>query len=686
MKALAATISRAFGRFALGRNALPARLDFERAEPDAVETYLARLDRRDRQLLLVAIISIVLLVAGIVAKDVPAMVLAGEIDFSKTPLDELVILTAILIPYLLITHREVRKLRRTVVEKVIRIETLNTRVRELSSFLEISSRVNSLSGLEETLNLITKNALQCLQGDQAALLLLDVKSKILITKAAAGSGTKFTFRDRGRAGEGIAAWVAKECQPLLVADHAEFAKYAIATPSPEDNLVSAIAVPLVLNGAVCGVLSVTTVDDERARVFNEYDLKLLRLFADYAASCIHNARLYEEIKIKNDKLVSSMQVLKQAQDHLVQAEKLTAVGEMIAGVAHELNNPLTAILGYAQLLQSLDGPAEFKEYATSIRQETDRCRKIVENFLSLARRNGSEKTSCDVNEILTMILNLKKHTLNQHGVQVCTDLDPQLPPVIADPHLLRQVFVNIITNADQALQERAGERILTIVSSSDGAALRIRFTDSGPGIPPEILPRIFDPFFTTRDVGSGSGLGLSICYSIVKEHGGTIAVESEPRHGTTFTVELPLRLAAANEVKAPTVTPVIVEPTSGKPIQRILVVDDEEPILSLFTRYLSGEGYPVDVARSSAEAMKRVQGQPYGAVIMDLRLGSEDGRDLYRGLVALQPNLQHHVVFMSGDLEDPPVADFLRETGGPCLAKPFQLDDVKAVLGRLVPA
>jgi signal transduction histidine kinase len=656
-------------------------IDVDKSEPEAVESYLQRLDRRDRHLLLVAIISIALLATGIIAKDVPSIFSGRDIDLKGSPLDELIVLTAILIPYLLLKHREVRRLRRTVVEKVVRIETLKTRLRELSSFLEISSRVNSLGGLDETLNLITKNALQCLQGDQATLLLVDSKTKILITKAAAGTGTEFTFRDRGRTGEGIAAWVAREKQPLLVSGVEDLCRYVEAADS--SGVVSAISVPLVVNNAVHGVLSVTTVEARCRRQFTDYDLKLLQLFADYAASCIHNARLYEEIKVKNEKLVSSMQVLKQAQDHLIQAEKLTAVGEMIAGVAHELNNPLTAILGYSQLLQSLDGPVEFKEYASNIREETERCKKIVENFLSLARRNGSEKTSCNINELLTMILNLKKHGLHQHGIQVCTDLDPQMPPVIADPHLLRQVFVNLITNAGQALQEIDSDRTLTIVGSSDGSVVRIRFTDNGPGIAPEILPRIFDPFFTTRDVGTGSGLGLSICYTIVKEHGGAISVESEPSHGTTFTVELPLRLPSAADVAE---SRAAATPDGGRPAQRILVVDDEEQILSLFTRFLSSEGYPVDVARSGNEAMNRVRGQTYGAVILDLRLGNEDGRDLYRGLVALQPNLQHRVLFISGDLDSPPVADFLRETGHLCLAKPIHLDQIKDALSRIVTA
>ncbi len=661
----------------------PRAAAVERTETASAESTLRRLDRWDRNLLLVATLVIVVLVAGILFSSVPSVVGLTGLDLSQTRLDELMLITAILVPYLLVRHREVRRRRRNVIERVARIESVNARLKELSSFLEISSRVNNLSGLDETLNLITKNTLQCLQGDQATLLLVDVKTKILITKAAAGTGTDFTFKDRGRTGERIAGWVARERKPLLLAGADEFRRFVGAT-AESDLLVSAISVPLIVGDAVQGVLTVSTVDRRRNRLFTEYDLKLLQLFAGYAASCIHNARLCEEIKVKNDKLASSTEVLKHTQDHLIQTEKLTAVGEMIGGVAHELNNPLTAILGYAQLIQSLDGPAEFKEFASHIRGETERCKKIVENFLSLARRNGSAKTACDVNELIMMILNLKKHSLNEHGIEVSTDLDPQLPPIVADPHRLRQVLVNIITNADQAIQQTDGERLLTIVTSSDGLAVRIRFTDSGPGIPAEILPRIFDPFFTTKDIGNGSGLGLSICYGIVREHGGTISVESEPGHGSSFTVELPAKVEAANESKGPSEPAVAPESSSSR--QRILVVDDEERILSLFARFLASEGYRTDVARNGAEALTHVRGQSYGAVILDVNLGAEDGRELYRGLVEIQPALQNRVLFISGDLESPPIAEFLEKTGHPCIAKPFQLDEVKAALARLVAA
>ncbi len=235
----------------------------------------------------------------------------------------------------------------------------------------------------------------------------------------------------------------------------------------------------------------------------------------------------------------SSQVRLEAQ--LVQAEKLSAVGQLVSGVAHELNNPLTTIKGYAQLLQGEHLPPSSVEDLKRVEEAADRCRRIVRDLLTFARRYEPECTATDVNDLLQRTVGLRSYELEVHNIVVRWQLDPQLPLIEADPHRLQQVILNLAFNAEQALLSVGGGGQITIRSRAMPGGERIRFeiSDNGPGIRPEHLDKIFDPFFTTKEVGMGTGLGLSISYGIVREHGGRIWVESQFGRGATFIVELP---------------------------------------------------------------------------------------------------------------------------------------------------
>ena len=225
---------------------------------------------------------------------------------------------------------------------------------------------------------------------------------------------------------------------------------------------------------------------------------------------------------------------------LLQSEKLAAIGELVAGVAHEVNNPLMAVSGFSELLLEDVDDGSTREYLEIINKETDRAITIMRGLLSFARKHEPVKKYISINESLTSIVGLRVYELKLDNIEVVTKLDPDFPKTMADSQQLQQVFLNLITNAEQAMKEAHGKGRLVIETRAIDEMIQITFADDGPGISDENLARVFEPFFTTKDVGKGTGLGLSICYGIIRDHGGEIHVKSTEGEGTTFTIEIPV--------------------------------------------------------------------------------------------------------------------------------------------------
>ena len=229
------------------------------------------------------------------------------------------------------------------------------------------------------------------------------------------------------------------------------------------------------------------------------------------------------------------------EQQLQRAGRLAAVGELAAGIAHELNNPLTAIQMYSQILRSrTDLDRNIWDDIDTIFKEAQRATKITGNLLSFARTYTPEKRPISINEVIVSILELHAYRMRVNNIEIAIELDPDLPETMADFHQMQQVFVNLVANAEQVMTEAHQGGKLTIKSQKVGEVIWVTFADNGPGISDENMGRIFDPFFTTKDVGKGTGLGLSICHSIIEDHGGHITVESKPGEGAAFLVEIPV--------------------------------------------------------------------------------------------------------------------------------------------------
>ncbi|MBI4560438.1 MAG: response regulator, partial [Candidatus Rokubacteria bacterium] len=371
--------------------------------------------------------------------------------------------------------------------------------------------------------------------------------------------------------------------------------------------------------------------------------------------------------------------LQERTGQLLQSEKLQIMGSLLAGVAHELNNPLSVIVGLSSLLRETvkDGP--LADSLQDIAQAAERCARIVRNFLALARQHPPERRQGQLNQIAKEAVELLAYPLRVHNVEVQLDLAEDLPALWCDPHQLHQVLVNLVTNAYQAMRETPPPRRLTLTTRfhATGGRVSLEVADTGPGIAPEIQPRIFEPFFTTRPSGQGTGLGLSICHGIVESHGGTIRVTSTPGQGAVFRVELPVLAPPAPAPERPA-------PAGGAPIRgkTILVVDDEPKVTGMLVSLLSADGHHVDTASNGAIALDKLRERAHDLILSDIKMPWLDGPGLYRALEHHRPELRQRFIFLTGDTLSPETTAFLEQSGVPSLSKPFTLADVRQVVQR----
>jgi two-component system NtrC family sensor kinase len=357
---------------------------------------------------------------------------------------------------------------------------------------------------------------------------------------------------------------------------------------------------------------------------------------------------------------------------LAQEDKMAALGQAISGVAHELNNPLATILSWAERLAERELDPAVRRGVDVVLGEAERAARIVRNLLTFARKRQSTRALVDINDVVAETLALRGPDLEAHEIDVRTELTPDLPGVFGDSYQIEQVLRNLVINADQAMRAAHGKGTLTVRTSTIGAdTVRVAVEDDGPGIPPEVRARIFDPFFTTKPFGEGTGLGLSVAYAIVQEHGGQITTGVGAHGGALFCVDLPVSREQTGAARARVRTAPSLEAVKGA---TVLLVEDERALAFAVAEGLRDAGLVVTYAADGAEALAHLTGQRFDVVVCDLKMPKVDGMRVYAHL--MRQASPPPVIFVTGDSADPDAERFLAEPGRRWLAKPFRLNDL----------
>jgi two-component system NtrC family sensor kinase len=382
------------------------------------------------------------------------------------------------------------------------------------------------------------------------------------------------------------------------------------------------------------------------------------------------------------------------QSKLLQTEKLAVLGQMVSGVAHELSNPLTSIMGYAHRLLARADVSGWSVELRQIYQEAERAGTILRQLLLNARETLPERGLLSLNQIVQRALDLQRFSLAAEKIRVEIDLDPVLPFVEGDPGHLQQVLMNLVGNAHQSLEQQGQGGTISLRTRRIGERrVLLEVSDNGPGIPQAILARIFDPFFTTKPAGEGTGLGLSIVLSVVREHGGQVHVISPPMGGAVFQIELPTasevlqqesighppqaRKKSTREISSvarheDTYVPVF-ETRKGV---RVLVVEDEPTVARLIADVLEDEGMHVEVLLDGREALQRAARQTFDLVICDMKMPGLDGEHFYKSLERSGNPLRERFLFVTGDVIAAQTREFLERNQLPHVAKPFRVEEL----------
>ncbi|MCV0428023.1 MAG: PAS-domain containing protein [Roseibium sp.] len=378
-------------------------------------------------------------------------------------------------------------------------------------------------------------------------------------------------------------------------------------------------------------------------------------------------------------LLAMQEELQKQRDIAHQNEKLSALGELLAGVAHELNNPLSIVVGYAQMLEGkLEDPVLSKR-VDRIAEAADRSARIVRTFLAMARQRPAKIEPCSLNEIASVALDVAGYGLRANGVKVVTEFDETLPAVSGDEDQLVQVFTNLIVNAEHALASLGENAVLKLRSFYDADTDHsiVEIHDNGAGIPDEIRARIFEPFFTTKDVGEGTGVGLAFSHRIINTHGGILDVVSAPGRGTSFFVKLRAIKPEAGEPALNAPQELSIER------KRVLVIDDDANVGELICDQLQDLGCQARLVTDARKALDQLSRQSFDAIVSDFKMPGMDGEAFYRTLQQRLPSYTGRIGFVTGDSMGNSVQRFLSESERPYIEKPISKEDLARLLTQL---
>jgi PAS domain S-box-containing protein len=549
-------------------------------------------------------------------------------------------------------------------------DEIRRRNRELYVLNNIAVAFNQSFDLDEILQLIMLQMVELFSTDTASVYLYDEETRTLSKKSSYGHRSSWAV-------ESERVMMPAEFIASIKAHHAEIIDQEHLSRLPEvlhravelEGLRSWLWVVLWRKEKILGVLATSC---RAVREFSRSEQGVMIAVGRQLATTIEKVQLYNETRQAYDDL-------RRTQEQLLQSEKMSAVGQLISGVAHELNNPLTAILGYTQLLESEKLEPRVEEFIQKLRKQAQRTQRIVQNLLSFARQHKPKRVHVDLRSVLEDTIALRDYDLKVNNILVERDFDPQMPSVIADPHQLEQVYLNIINNAADAMMEGGRGGHLRINIFPENGNVVTAFHDSGPGI---FDPKhVFDPFYTTKGVGKGTGLGLSICYGIVKEHGGEISAQNHPEGGALLEVRLPIAIGE----KPVTERDRIVARRESRLEGTVLLLDDEEAVLDFEREVLTAAGLKVTTASSGVDAVNYLKEEDFDVLFLDSKIpGTWSSEEVFHWMEQHRPELVPRTVFVLSNVSDPSVRAFVDATKIFCLVKPFEVSDLLAVARRVL--
>jgi PAS domain S-box-containing protein len=548
-------------------------------------------------------------------------------------------------------------------------DELRSRNRELSALNSIAVTFNQSFDLDEILRAAIMQIGELFSADTAAVYLFDEATNVLRKKASYGHRSPWL---KGNTEFPLPA----ELVESIKANHLEIIKnpgLSEIAPFPgkfieAEGLKAWMWMILWRKEKILGVLGTSSRSE---RVFGPAEENVMIAVGRQLATTVDKIQLYEETR-------RAYEDLSRTQEQLLQSEKMSAVGRLISGVAHELNNPLTAISGYAQLLESETLDPRVHEFIQKLYKQTERAQRIVQNLLSFARQHKPQRIYADLRKVMEDTIALRDFELKASNIILEKRFATVLPSVVADPHQLEQVFLNIINNAVDAILETGRGGTLSIRVFGEGADVVCEFADSGPGMADP--KHVFDPFYTTKGVGKGTGLGLSICYGIVKEHGGEVAAQNQVGGGALVRVRLP---AAVGE--KPMSESERIAARRESQLQGSVLLVDSESALNFEREVLTAAGLEVVGVSCCAQAIELLRKRNFDIVLLERDItGEKSSQDVLRWLKESQPELASRTVLMVQNQNHSPVRSFVNSSQTLCFVKPFEASEIMAVLRRVL--
>ncbi len=562
---------------------------------------------------------------------------------------------------------------RDITERKLRDDEIHQRTRELEILSKVSTSMRVASTRAQIYEVLLEKISELIAAPGTAIAIMDPVAKEIVIERGYGAWEKWTGL-RFAFGKGVNDLVITSGTPYLSNNATQDPTFLY--PHLLNGLEIVACVPLATIHGPLGTLWMGC----KAPITDE-SMHLLAAIADMGANAIQRQTLYENLQ-------TQLATLKETQARLIQSEKMAAMGQLVSGVAHELNNPMTSVVLYSQLVQQGNLDEAAKQFIDKVISEALRAGKIVHGLLDFARQRPINREEIRINEVVKNSLDLIAYELNAHSIKVNLTLSPQLPKLLADPHQLIQVFVNLIQNAWQAISaehRRGNIRITTELitftpgknDDQSGRKVRISIQDDGPGIPAELLPKIFDPFFTTKPEGCGTGLGLSICQGIIADHGGEIRVESKAGEGSTFIIELPVKVAGESPKEGQDQADIEMPPGKGS---NILILDDETNIREVLSKALDKRGYRVDAVENGEAGLRYILMKKYELILCDIRMPDFNGIDFYKIVESTNPDAAKRIIFITGDTANKATYSFIDEHHIKYLNKPFELNDVLKIM------